>query len=165
MILDMFEDVMKQGPLCKEPCVGMKITLNDMKLHEDAIHRGPAQVLPAVRESIRGSMSQADVVVFEPIQTIEINAPEDNLGDLSKLIQNKRGQMLDVVTEGDAVSVKCKLPVAEMFGFASDLRSATGGRGSFFLVDQGFEKLPRDLQDKTVQQIKQRKGIKDNSEE
>src|SRR3989338_4065057 len=59
MISDMFEDVMNAGPLAKEPCIKIKVMLMDMKLHEDAIHRGPAQVYPAVREGIRGAMMQA----------------------------------------------------------------------------------------------------------
>ena len=62
--------------------------------------------------------------------------------------------------EGGRITVKAKLPVAEMFGLTSDLRSATGGRGSHFLVDQGFERLPRELQQKVVRQIRERKGLK-----
>ena len=56
MILDAFEMVMDQGPLAREPCMRMKVTLEDIKLHEDAIHRGPAQVYPAVREAITEAM-------------------------------------------------------------------------------------------------------------
>jgi elongation factor 2 len=160
LIGDGFEQVMKGGPLAREPCDKVLVRILDMKLHEDAIHRGPAQVYPAVREGIRGAMDGAETVIFEPLQTLQIDAPEEYLGELSKVIQNKRGQLLDVATDVDMISVKCKLPVAEMFGFTSDLRSATGGRGSHFLVDQGFERLPRDLQDKVVKQIKQRKGMK-----
>jgi elongation factor 2 len=160
LIGDGFEQVMVGGPLAREPCDKVLVRIADMKLHEDAIHRGPAQVLPAIREAIRESMASADCVIFEPLQTLQIDAPEEYLGELSKLIQNKRGQLLDVETDGGMISVKSKLPVAEMFGFTSDLRSATGGRGSHFLVDQGFEKLPRDLQDKAIKQIRTRKGLK-----
>jgi elongation factor 2 len=59
MIIDMFEDVMQAGPLAREPCVKIKVTLEDLKLHEDAIHRGPAQMYPAVRDSIREAMMTA----------------------------------------------------------------------------------------------------------
>ena len=162
MVSEGFEQVMKGGPLCREPGDKVLVRIMDCRLHEDAIHRGPAQVLPAVRNAIREAMVDGGAVIFEPIQTIEIDAPENYLGDLSKLISNKRGQMLDVKTEGESISVRCKLPVGEMFGFASDLRSATEGRGSYFLVDQNFEKLPHELQDKIVKQIKQRKGMKED---
>src|SRR3989338_7657984 len=72
LVLDMFEDVMKQGPLAREPCVGVRVSLMDCTLHEDAIHRGPAQMYPAVREGIRGAMMQAGPVMFEPLQIMRI---------------------------------------------------------------------------------------------
>lgn len=160
MVMDMFEDVMNSGPLANEPCIGVKVILDDVKLHEDAIHRGPAQLYPAVREGIRGSMSYGSPILFEPIQTLIFEAPAEYMGEISKLISNKRGQLLDMVQEGDSIKVTGKLPVAEMFGLASDLRSATGGRGSSSLVDQTFERMPGELQGKVVDRIKQRKGLK-----
>jgi elongation factor 2 len=160
LIADGFEQVIKAGPLAREPCDKVLVRITDMKLHEDAIHRGPAQVYPAVREGIRAAMSNAGTVILEPLQTLQIDAPEQYLGELSKIVQNKRGQLLDVVSESGVISVKCKLPVAEMFGFTSDLRSATGGRGNHFLVDQGFERLPRELQEKVIRKIRERKGLK-----
>jgi len=159
MILDMFEDVMKKGPLAHEPCLKVKVMLTDMKLHEDAIHRGPAQVYPAVREGIRGAMITANPLIFEPYQIQRIEAPSEFLGEISKLISNKRGQLLDAQQEGNLSIIKAKLPVGEMFGWASDLRSATGGRGNSSLVDQMYEKLPGELQDKIVKQIRDRKGL------
>ncbi len=159
MISEGFEQVMKGGPLAREPGDKVLVRLMDCKLHEDAIHRGPAQVLPAVRDAIREAMVSGGVVVFEPLQIIQIDAPESFLGELSKLIQNKRGQLLDMRQEGETITVKAKLPVAEMFGLASDLRSATAGRGNYFLVDQKFEKLPTELQQKIINQIRKRKGL------
>ena len=161
MIIDMFEDVMNAGPLAKEPCIGVKVILTDMKLHEDAIHRGPSQVYPAVREGIRSAMMQAKPVLYEPLQILHIEAPAENMGDISKLIANKRGQLLEMNQDGSLVIVKAKMPVAEMFGWSSDLRSATSGRGNSSLIDQMFEKLPEELQDKVIKQIRERKGLTD----
>ena len=161
MILDMFEDVMNQGPLAREPCLKVKVMLTDMKLHEDAIHRGPAQVYPAVREGIRGAMMTSKPILYEPYQILRIEAPSDYLGEVSKLISNKRGQLLDAQQEGTLSIIQAKLPVGEMFGWSSDLRSATGGRGSSSLVDQMYERLSGELQDKLVKQIKDRKGLTD----
>jgi elongation factor 2 len=159
MLLDMFEDVMSKGPLAHEPCLKVKVMLTDMKLHEDAIHRGPAQVYPAVREGIRGAMMTARPLIFEPYQIQRIEAPSDYLGEISKLISNKRGQLLDAQQEGNLSIIKAKLPVGEMFGWSSDLRSATGGRGSSSLIDQMYEKLPEELQERLVKQIRDRKGL------
>ncbi len=160
MVADGFEQVMVAGPLAREPGNKILVRLMDCNLHEDAIHRGPAQVLPAVRDALREAMRLADAVIFEPLQTLQIEAPEEFIGEISKLIQNKRGQLLDMEQGGGRITVKAKLPVAEMFGLTSDLRSATSGRGSHFLVDQGFERLPRELQEKVIKQIRERKGIK-----
>jgi len=77
MLLDMFEDVMSKGPLAHEPCLKVKVMLTDMKLHEDAIHRGPAQVYPAVREGIRGAMMTARPLIYEPYQIHRIEAPSE----------------------------------------------------------------------------------------
>ncbi len=154
MVMDMFEDVMTQGPLAKEPCAKVKVMLMDCKLHEDAIHRGPAQLYPTVREGVRGSMMTASPLMLEPLQVLRLEAPADNMGDLSKLIANKRGQLLDMQQEGSLVVIKAKLPVGEMFGWSNDLRSTTGGRGTSSLVDQMFERLPTELQQKIIKQIK-----------
>ncbi|MBS3169027.1 elongation factor EF-2 [Candidatus Woesearchaeota archaeon] len=159
LVLDMFEDVMKQGPLAREPCVGLKVSLTDCSLHEDAIHRGPAQMYPAVREGIRGAIMQAGPVLFEPLQIMRLEAPTEYTGELSKLVSSKRGQLLEMNQEEDQVVVIAKIPVGEMIGFSSDLRSATEGRGNSSLVDQMFEKLPLELQEKIRSQIIQRKGL------
>ena len=161
LVIEGFEQVMDAGPLAREPCVGLTVKLHDCKLHEDSIHRGPAQVLPAIRDALREAMRLGGAVLFEPMQIIQIEAPFSYMSEISKLIQNKRGQMLDMLQEGEHVSVKAKLPVAEMFGLTSVLRSATTGRGSFFVVDQLFEKLPNELQSRAIKSIRERKGLKE----
>ncbi len=160
LILDSFEDVMKNGPLAREPVAKVKVTITDMKLHEDAIHRGPSQVYPAVREGIREAMMQAKPVLLEPVQVVEFDAPGEYVGEISKLISNRRGQLLDMEQDDYRVSVRAKIPVAESFGLTSALRSATGGRGSQSVVDQLFELLPYELQEQIIKQIRERKGLK-----
>jgi elongation factor 2 len=161
MVNDMFEDVMHAGPVAREPCTGVLVKFVDCKLHEDAIHRGPAQMYPAIREGIREAMAHAKPMIFEPVQTLQFEAPEEYMGEVSKLISNKRGQLLDMQQEAGTVVVKGKMPVGEMFGLSNALRSATGGRGSSSLVDQTFERLPDELQQKITKQIRDRKGLTD----
>ncbi|HLC52366.1 MAG TPA: elongation factor EF-2 [Candidatus Nanoarchaeia archaeon] len=159
LVLDMFEEVMRQGPLAREPCTNIMVSLTDCTLHEDAIHRGPAQMYPAIREGIRGAMMQAGPVLFEPLQVMRIEIPHDYVGAISKLVSSKRGQLLDILQEGNLSVIKAKLPVAELLGWSSDLRSSTEGRGSSSLVDQMFERMPGELQEKVRAQIVQRKGL------
>ncbi len=162
MVLEAYEMIMNQGPLAREPCMKMKVSLMDIKLHEDAIHRGPAQVYPAVREGIRESMKKASPTLLEPLQIHVIEMPDKFLGAVTKLIGSKRGQMIDVNQEGTSAEVKAKLPVAEMIGWSSDLRSATEGRGTSSLLDQQFEKVPMSIQADIIKKIRDRKGLAEN---
>jgi len=162
MVLDAFEQVVDSGPLAKEKCMKMKVSLVDTKLHEDAIHRGPAQVYPAVRNAIYDAMKNADAVIFEPIQTYVIECPVQFMNEVTKLVTKKRGQLLDMQQEGEQSTIKAKLPVAEMIGWSSDLRSATEGRGVSSLLNQTFEKMPKDMQENTIRQIRSRKGLAEN---
>jgi len=160
LVIDGFIDVMKFGPLAREPCTNIIVRISDMKLHEDAIHRGPAQVLPAVRESIRGSMMNAKPTIFEPVQTLIFEAPNEYLGELTKLVTQKRGTLIDVNTEEEGyTTVRGKIPVAETFGLSNDLRSATNGRGVQSMADQEFVKMSGELQAKVVAQIRERKKL------
>ena len=162
MILDAFEMVMNQGPLAREPCTKMKFSLMDIKLHEDAIHRGPAQVYPAVRESITGAMRKASPTLLEPLQIHLIDIPDSFLGAMTKLIGGKRGQMLDVQQEGTNAEMEAKIPVSEMIGWSNDLRSASEGRGTSSLKDQLFEPIPMSIQTEVIKKIRDRKGLAEN---
>ncbi len=162
MVLDAFEMVMNQGPLAREPCMKLKVSLDDIKLHEDAIHRGPAQVYPAVREAILEAMRKAGSYLLEPLQIHVIEIPDKFLGAITKLVGSKRGQMLEVKQESSQAEVKTKLPVAEMIGWSNDLRSATEGRGTSSLLDQLFEKVPASIQADVVRKIRRRKGLSEN---
>ena len=159
LVTEAFERVMDNGPLCGEPCTGIKIKLTDAKLHEDAIHRGPAQVLPAVSDAIKEAVLRAKPTLLEPVQVIRIDVPEELMSNAMNQVQNRRGTVLDVKTEMGAAIVQSKLPVAEMFGFEGQLKSATGGKGFYSLVDVRFERLPEDLKTATIQKIRERKGL------
>jgi elongation factor 2 len=162
MVLDAFEMVIDKGPLAREPCTKMKVSLMDIKLHEDAIHRGPAQVYPAVREAMTEAMKDGDACLLEPVQIHLIEVPDKFLGTITKLIGGKRGQLLEVKQEGTGTEVKAKIPVGEMIGWSNDLRSATEGRGVSSLSDQLFEKVPRSLTEEIIKKVRTRKGLAEN---
>ena len=162
LVLDAYEEVMKAAPLAREPALKMKVSLVDLKLHEDAIHRGPAQVYPAVRDSIKEAMKGANPVIYEPVQVHQIEAPTDFMGAVTSLISTKRGNLVDIQQDESGVTVRGELPVAEMIGWTSDLRSATEGRGVSSLVSQSFKKLPSEFQPKIIAQIRERKGLSEN---
>jgi len=162
MVLDAFEMVMDEGPLAREPCMKMKVILSDIKLHEDAIHRGPAQVYPAVRDGIKQSMAVAGPTLLEPLQIHVVEMPPEYMGAVTKLIGGKRGQMIDMKQEEATSEIKAKLPVAEMIGWSNDLRSTTEGKGTSSILDQKFEKIPTTLQAGVIKKIRDRKGLAEN---
>lgn len=160
LIIEGFHEATKTGPLTREPCEGIKVKLVDVTLHEDAVHRGPAQVIPAVRSAIFAAILMAGDVLLEPKQKVFINVPQTLMGNATQQIQGRRGQILDMHSEGDMAVIVGKAPVAEMFGFAGDLRSATEGRAIWSTELAGFEVLTQSLQPEVVKQIRQRKGLK-----
>jgi elongation factor 2 len=162
LVLDGFEQVMKAGPLAREACTNFKIKLMDVALHEDAIHRGPGQVYPAMRDGLKLAIAEAGPMLFEPVQTIQVDCPQDMMGPVSSVVNNRRGQVLDMIMDEDNLSIIAKIPVAETFGMTGDIRSATSGKGSFFVKNQTFEQLPRDQQANIIKQIRDRKGLTEN---
>jgi len=156
-----FNEVMKNGPLAFEKCAKMKISLMDAKLHEDSIHRGPAQIIPAVRESIKASMLKAGALLLEPIQTIRIDVPQEMMGSATSLVQSRRGKVADIQTERGSVVVISEMPVDNMFGFTSDLRSTTNGHGFWSLMKSNFEPMPKEFQAQKILEIRKRKGMKE----
>jgi elongation factor 2 len=159
LIKQAFKEVVEAGPLAAERVYGVKVKLVDAKLHEDSIHRGPAQVIPAVRNAIYGAMCQAGRVLLEPMQKIFIYVPHEIVGSVIGEINQRRGVILDMIQEDYETTIIAKAPVAEMFGFASAIRSATGGRVNWSTESAGYERVPRELQHKIVREIRQRKGL------
>ena len=160
LVTDAFRQICDEGPLAGEPCFGMKVKLVDAKLHEDSIHRGPAQVYPAVKQAIRNAMLDANAVLLEPKQILRIDAPSETVGNVIKEVQNRRGQIIEMNEEEGMSVVIAQIPVAEISGFEASLKSVTGGRGFQSLVDIIYEKVPAELQEQYILNIRKRKGMK-----
>jgi elongation factor 2 len=160
LCLQAFHEAMNLGPLAQEKCLGMKVRLVDAKLHEDSIHRGPAQIIPAVRSAIYGAMCLGGRILMEPKQTVFVNVPQDQMGNATREVQQRRAVIEDMKQEEDMATVVAKTPVAEMFGFASAIRSATAGRALWTTEHAGYERVPRELQGEVVKGIRTRKGLK-----
>ena len=161
-IADGWRLVVDSGPLAREPLMKTKLVLHDAKLHVDHMHRGPAQIYPAVRKAAFEAMQKGGAVILEPIQTHMLEAPVDFMGAITGLVGSKRGVLVDVQQEGIDTIIKAKIPVSEMIGWSSDLRSSTEGRGVSSLMDQEFKKMPRELQADVIRKIRERKGLAEN---
>lgn len=159
MVKDAFKEVMEDGPLAREPCTRLKVKLVDAELHEDPVHRGPGQVMPAVRYAIRQAMLHANATLLEPKQIIRIDVPTELIGEVIREVENRRGQILDMKEERGASIITAKMPVSDMFGFDASLKSATSGRGFYSLIETVFEKLPAEMRDQVIKSIRKRKGL------
>ncbi|WP_380681042.1 elongation factor EF-2 [Salinigranum sp. GCM10025319] len=160
LVIEGLEESLDDGPLAAEPVEGALLRLHDARLHEDAIHRGPAQVIPAVREAVHRALIDAEIRLLEPIQNVRIDVPNEHMGAASGEIQGRRGRVDDMYQEGDLMVVEGIAPVDEMIGFSSDIRSATEGRASWNTENAGFRVLADNLQTEMITEIRERKGMK-----
>jgi len=159
MVMEAFQEVMDQGPMAREPCYGLKVLLLDARLHEDAIHRGPGQMIPCMRQAVFNAMLTVGDVLYEPVQTTRIDTPAEFLSEASKLVGGRRGLIMDTTQQGTRYVIIAEIPVSEMFGFETALKSATAGRGFQSLIDVSYKKLPAELQIQTIMRIRERKGL------
>ena len=154
LIFDAFEDVMNGGPLAKEPVIGVKFRLHDATLHEDAIHRGPAQIYPAVRRPIYANLLSAKPLLLEPMQKVFIDVPQDYMGSVTRELQKRRGIIGEMEQKDELMTVSAVIPIGESFGFSGDIRGASEGHALWSTENAGFDRLPTELQYKVMGQIR-----------
>ncbi|MBD3398249.1 elongation factor EF-2 [Candidatus Micrarchaeota archaeon] len=159
LAIEAFEEAMTKGPLAQENVTGVKVMLTDATLHEDNVHRGPAQVIPAVKRPIYACMIDAGVSLMEPKQKVLITSPQEYGGEVINMTNGRRGQLLNMEQEGETSTVHTILPVSELFGFSNALRGSTQGRATWYQEYHGYDNVPRDLVSKIVRQIRERKGL------
>jgi len=154
-----FRDAVATGVLAKEPFYGIKVNLEDILIHEDPVHRGPAQILPMTWRPIWGAFLLSEPKLLEPILSFECKVPNDFVSSVISLLQKRRGRILDMVNEEDMVIVKAELPVAESFGIADELRSSTQGRAFWATQFSRWAPVPESMQAEVIRQIRERKGL------
>lgn len=159
MVNSGFRWAAQNGPLAEEPMRGIKVKLLDAKLHEDPVHRGPAQVMPAVRRAFLGSFLTAQPVLLEPVYKIGVSVPHQYVGEVTGLITRKRGRIVDSEQKGPVTMIKGFIPVAETFGLSADMRSATSGHAFWQTQFDHWEKVPENLAVEVITEIRNRRGL------
>jgi elongation factor 2 len=158
LAIEGFEEAMRKGPLSQDRVSGVKVKLVDASLHEDNVHRGPAQVIPAIKRPIYAALINAGIALLEPKLKILITTPQQYAGDVINMTNGRRGQLLNMEQEGETATIHTLMPVVEMFGFSNALRGSTQGRAIWYQEYAGYENIPRDLIPKIVRQTRERKG-------
>jgi elongation factor 2 len=163
-----FKWACNEGPLCEERVRGLKMWLNDVTLHADAIHRGMGQISPTSRRVTYAGIYLASPAVLEPIFLVNITCPNPLVGTIYNVMSMRRGSVADEGEgmAGGVANMKAYLPVAESFGFSQALAEATGGAAfsqlmfdHWQLLEGGDFKNTEDRLGKIINGIRVRKGL------
>ncbi|WP_276954525.1 elongation factor G [Allomeiothermus silvanus] len=142
------EEAMQSGPLVGFPIVDVKVTLYDGSYHE--VDSSEMAFKIAGSMAIKEAVQKGGSAILEPIMRVEVTTPEDYLGDVIGDLNSRRGQILGMEPRGNAQIVRAYVPLAEMFGYATDLRSKTQGRASFVMFFDHYAEVPKNIQEKLV---------------
>ena len=136
------------GVLAGFETVGFKFTLEDGKYHD--VDSSALAFEIAAKACFREGMKKAGPVILEPIMDVEITTPNDHVGDVVGDLNRRRGIIQNQETSGSTVLIRSQVPLKEMFGYISHLRSATKGRASFTMQFHHYEPVPRNVQDEII---------------
>jgi elongation factor G len=129
-----------EGAVAGYPIEDIRVTLVDGSYHE--VDSSDMAFQKAGSMALRKAVTEAGPVLLEPIMDVEITIPEDSLGAISGDINSRRGRVMGMDVKGRSQILKAQVPLAEMFKYANDLRSMTGGRGSYIMRFSHYEEVP-----------------------
>ncbi|MBS7629775.1 elongation factor EF-2, partial [Candidatus Bathyarchaeota archaeon] len=159
MVVSGYRWGIKEGPLAYEQIRGVKVKITDIQLHEDPVHRGPAQIMPMTRRALFAAFLSADPTLLEPIQRITAKVSPDLLGAVTSVISQKRGRVISVDQKGHLVYIVGEIPTSETFDLSETLRSATAGRAFWGLEFARWSPVPASMINQIIQDIRKRKGL------
>ncbi|HEY3094224.1 MAG TPA: elongation factor EF-2 [Nitrososphaera sp.] len=154
-----FDDVIRNGPIAHEQVRGVKFVLHHFVPHEDPAHRGLAQLMPATRRAMLGSMLIADPVLLEPILGIEVKCPQDLIGQVSSVLSSKRGKLLNVEQKGIIAIMQGEVPASETFDLSEKMRGATAGKALWNTYFKAWQPVPNSIFRTLVADVRKRKGL------
>ena len=154
-----FQWALKDGPLAGEAVRGLLVDMVDVKLHEDPVHRGPAQMMPAVRGALYAGILSANPTLLEPIYKIQVRVPATEMGNVTGLLSRKRGSIHEVDQDGPIVNVTGMVPVSETLGLSQEMRAATSGTAFWQMTFDHWSPVPDNLLLDLIHKIRERKGM------
>jgi elongation factor G len=141
---------MSEGAIAGYPIVDLRVILYDGSYHEVDSSDIAFQIAGAM--ALRKAVLEASPVLLEPIMDVEVLIPEEYLGAISGDINSRRGRIMGMDIKGKSQVVKAKVPLAEMFTYANDLRSLTGGRGMYTMRFSHYEEIPHKIATNIINQ-------------
>ena len=142
------QDAMKSGILAGYPMVDVKATLYDGSYHE--VDSSEMAFKVAASLALKEAKNKCKPVLLEPIMKVQVVVPEEYLGNVMGDITSRRGRPLGQESRGNALAINATVPLAEMFGYATSLRSNTQGRGTFNMELDHYEEVPRNIAEEII---------------
>lgn len=137
------EDALNNGVLGGYPVIGLKVAIVDGSYHE--VDSSEMAFRIAGSMAVKDALKKADPALMEPIMDVEVVVPEEYMGDVMGNISSRRGKVSEMGTRANVRVVKAFVPLAEMFGYATDLRSRTSGRASYTMTFDHYDEVPRNV--------------------
>lgn len=148
-------EAMNQGILAGYPVIDFRVMLYDGSYHD--VDSSEMAFKIAASMGFKKGLEQCKPVLLEPIMKMEVIVPDENMGDIMGDMNSRRGKIMGVETKGSNQVVKAVVPMAEVLRYAPDLRSMTGGRGTFTMEFSHYEEVPAQIADKIVEAAKREK--------
>ena len=145
-----FKDVMSKGPLAAFPMVGVKVTLNDGKYHD--VDSSDLAYQLAARAAMRDAVKKSSPVLMEPVMKVEVETPSDFQGSVIGDLSSRRGVVYGTEVNGDDTVINAGVPLGEMFGYATQLRSLTSGKANYSMEFEKYNRCPAFVQEKVIKE-------------
>ena len=142
------QGAMLNGPLSGHPVVDVKVTLFDGSYHE--VDSSEMAFKIAGSMAFKEAVEKADLVLLEPIMKVRIIVPEEYMGDVMGDLNGRRGQITGMETRGGAADIQAFVPLSEMFGYATNLRGRSQGRGQFSMEPSHYTEVPKSIAEKLI---------------
>jgi elongation factor G len=147
-----FKDAMKNGPLAGFEMDAMKVTLNDGSFH--AVDSDSLSFELAAKLGYKNAAKSAKSVIMEPIMKLEVLTPEENMGDVVGDLNRRRGQVNSMDDRAGSKVVKAKVPLSEMFGYVTALRTLSSGRATSTMEFDHYAATPQNVSEQVIKSIK-----------
>lgn len=146
------EDSMKNGVLAGYPLIDVKAALVDGSYHD--VDSSEMAFKVAASLALKNAVSKCSPVILEPVMRVEVVTPEEYMGDIMGGITSRRGRVEGMEARGNAQVVRAMVPLSEMFGYATSLRSNTQGRGVFTMHFDHYEEVPKSISEEIIKKNK-----------
>ena len=142
------QEALSSGPLAGYPVLGIKADCYDGSYHDVDSSEMAFKVAGSL--AVKDAMKKAGGLLLEPIMKVVVTVPDDYMGDVIGNINSRRGRMEGMEARNGAQEIRAYVPLSEMFGYATDLRSRTQGRGNYSMEFDHYEQCPKNIQDKVI---------------